>query len=267
MTTPLPALKGRTTTAQGNALGAASLDTRALKGRHNRIPTGTNPHLWAHGSTLTKRPERFEPPATPLGWVSRGVVTQGSALLHPGLSPCAALRRGRARGGCPRGCGGPPAPTGQPVKARGGTPGSTSTKCPPCPERAHEGGCVWSPSTPPGETFLPHRSPGCASRPRIGYRLPTLRVEDACDRDGVGTTDGLEAVAAASGVCGSSATCRRFRQVSASCRKKPVSSTCPTDVSKVGVLEEQSVGREKLFIHPKLMGLLTREPNAFTPYP
>ena len=100
-----------------------------------------------------------------------------------------------------------------------------------------------------------------------GYPLPTLRVENACDRDGAGTTDDLETVAAASGVCGSSATCRRFRQVSVSCRKKPVSSTCPTDVSKVGVLEEQSVGREKLFIHPKLMGLLTREPNAFTPYP
>jgi len=39
------------------------------------------------------------------------------------------------------------------------------------------------------------------------------------------------------------------------------------ELVKVGVLEEQSVGREKLFIHPKLMGLLTREPNAFTPYP
>ena len=38
------------------------------------------------------------------------------------------------------------------------------------------------------------------------------------------------------------------------------------ELVKVGVLEEQSVGREKLFIHPKLMGLLMREPNDFAPY-
>lgn len=38
------------------------------------------------------------------------------------------------------------------------------------------------------------------------------------------------------------------------------------ELVKVGVLEEQSVGLEKLFIHPKLMGLLTREPNEFAPY-
>jgi hypothetical protein len=31
-------------------------------------------------------------------------VTQGLAPLHPGLSPCAALRRGRARDACRRGC-------------------------------------------------------------------------------------------------------------------------------------------------------------------
>ncbi len=39
------------------------------------------------------------------------------------------------------------------------------------------------------------------------------------------------------------------------------------ELVKVGVLEERSVGREKLFIHPKLMELLTREPNEFAPYP
>ena len=38
------------------------------------------------------------------------------------------------------------------------------------------------------------------------------------------------------------------------------------ELVKAGVLEEQSVGREKLFIHPKLMSLLTREPNEFLPY-
>jgi Fic family protein len=34
----------------------------------------------------------------------------------------------------------------------------------------------------------------------------------------------------------------------------------------LGVLEEKPVGREKLFIHPKLMRLLTRDSNDFTPY-
>jgi hypothetical protein len=35
---------------------------------------------------------------------------------------------------------------------------------------------------------------------------------------------------------------------------------------KLGVLEEKPVGREKLFIHPKLMKLLTRDLNEFEPY-
>lgn len=35
----------------------------------------------------------------------------------------------------------------------------------------------------------------------------------------------------------------------------------------IGVLEEMAFGREKLFLHPKLMGLLTKETNDFTPYP
>lgn len=33
-----------------------------------------------------------------------------------------------------------------------------------------------------------------------------------------------------------------------------------------GVLEERTVGREKLFVHPKLLRLLTRDGNAFAPY-
>jgi hypothetical protein len=32
------------------------------------------------------------------------------------------------------------------------------------------------------------------------------------------------------------------------------------------VLQEKAVGREKLFIHPKLMRLLTQEGNTFAPY-
>ena len=35
----------------------------------------------------------------------------------------------------------------------------------------------------------------------------------------------------------------------------------------IGVLEEMTYGREKLFIHPKLMELLTKETNEFIPYP
>ncbi len=38
------------------------------------------------------------------------------------------------------------------------------------------------------------------------------------------------------------------------------------ELVKLGVLEEKLVGREKLFIHPKLMRLLTREPNDFALY-
>lgn len=34
----------------------------------------------------------------------------------------------------------------------------------------------------------------------------------------------------------------------------------------IGVLREQTLGREKLFLHPKLLALLTRDANAFEPY-
>jgi Fic family protein len=36
---------------------------------------------------------------------------------------------------------------------------------------------------------------------------------------------------------------------------------------RAGVLREQAFGKEKLFVHPKLMSLLTRDTNAFEPYP
>lgn len=38
------------------------------------------------------------------------------------------------------------------------------------------------------------------------------------------------------------------------------------DLAALGVLREIKVGKEKLFIHPKLMQLLTRDGNDFTPY-
>jgi len=37
-------------------------------------------------------------------------------------------------------------------------------------------------------------------------------------------------------------------------------------LDQIGVLKETSAGKEKLFIHPKLMTLLTRDGNAFEPY-
>ncbi len=38
------------------------------------------------------------------------------------------------------------------------------------------------------------------------------------------------------------------------------------ELVRIGVLEEKLIGREKLFIHPKLMRLLTRDSNKFAPY-
>ena len=35
----------------------------------------------------------------------------------------------------------------------------------------------------------------------------------------------------------------------------------------IGVLEEKPFGRDKLFVHPKLLQLLTRDSNSFIPYP
>ena len=38
------------------------------------------------------------------------------------------------------------------------------------------------------------------------------------------------------------------------------------ELVNVGVLEEKPVGREKLFIHPKLLRLLTQDANEFKSY-
>ena len=38
------------------------------------------------------------------------------------------------------------------------------------------------------------------------------------------------------------------------------------EMSVLGVLEEQSVDMEKLFIHPKLVKLLSRDSNQFETY-
>jgi Fic family protein len=38
------------------------------------------------------------------------------------------------------------------------------------------------------------------------------------------------------------------------------------DLVRIGVLEEKTMGKEKLFLHPKFLNLLTREGNAYTRY-
>ena len=48
--------------------------------------------------------------------------------------------------------------------------------------------------------------------------------------------------------------------------KRQAASRYLKELVNIGVLEEQAVGREKLFVHPKFLRLLTRETNAFTPY-
>ena len=48
--------------------------------------------------------------------------------------------------------------------------------------------------------------------------------------------------------------------------KRQTASKYLKDLCDAGVLNEQSVGRDKLFIHPKLMALLRGENNVFTPY-
>jgi DNA-binding IclR family transcriptional regulator len=37
-------------------------------------------------------------------------------------------------------------------------------------------------------------------------------------------------------------------------------------LSHIGVLRELAVGREKLYLHPKVLRLLTRDGNHFAPY-
>ena len=37
-------------------------------------------------------------------------------------------------------------------------------------------------------------------------------------------------------------------------------------LAEIGVLEKQAVGREKLFLHPKYLRLLTQEGNTFKKY-
>ena len=60
--------------------------------------------------------------------------------------------------------------------------------------------------------------------------------------------------------------CRITNLVDANIAKRQTASAYLKQLSDIGVLRELKVGREKLFIHPKLMRLLTQDNNGFEQY-
>ena len=60
--------------------------------------------------------------------------------------------------------------------------------------------------------------------------------------------------------------CRISDLVNKGVAKRQAASKYLKDLVALGVLVEQSVGKEKLFIHPKLMKLLSHDNNQFAPY-
>ncbi len=61
--------------------------------------------------------------------------------------------------------------------------------------------------------------------------------------------------------------CRIANLVDANIAKRQTASTYLKQLSDIGVLKEIKVGREKLFIHPKLIHLLTQDSHEFNHYP
>jgi Fic family protein len=61
--------------------------------------------------------------------------------------------------------------------------------------------------------------------------------------------------------------CRIQNIIEAEIAARQTASTYLKALVTIGVLQELSVGREKLFIHPRLMQLLTRESNLTTEFP
>lgn len=60
--------------------------------------------------------------------------------------------------------------------------------------------------------------------------------------------------------------CRISNLVDAGIAKRQTASVYLKKLAEIGVLQEQQAGREKLFINPKLMQLLDRPGNDFSPY-
>lgn len=60
--------------------------------------------------------------------------------------------------------------------------------------------------------------------------------------------------------------CRIANLVEKGIAQRQAASRYLKDLVALGVLREMQFGKEKLFVHPKLMQLLTRDSNAFVPY-
>ena len=60
--------------------------------------------------------------------------------------------------------------------------------------------------------------------------------------------------------------CRIANVVEAGIAGRQAASRYLKALAATGALREQTFGKEKLFVHAKLMTLLTREGNAFQPY-
>jgi Fic family protein len=61
--------------------------------------------------------------------------------------------------------------------------------------------------------------------------------------------------------------CRIANLVDSGIAKRQTASVYLKQLCDIGVLEEHKVGREKLFLHPKFLALLTRDSNDFAHYP
>lgn len=61
--------------------------------------------------------------------------------------------------------------------------------------------------------------------------------------------------------------CRIQNLVDADLAKRQTASEYLKELTAIGVLEERAEGREKLYLNTKFWKLLTKEPNAFDPYP
>ena len=60
--------------------------------------------------------------------------------------------------------------------------------------------------------------------------------------------------------------CRIANLTDAGIAKRQTASVYLKALADIGVLQEEKVGREKLFLHPKFLGLLTTDNNRFDPY-
>ncbi len=60
--------------------------------------------------------------------------------------------------------------------------------------------------------------------------------------------------------------CRIGNLVEAEIAKRQTASVYLKELAAIGVLREQKKGRDKLFVHPKLLRLLTQDANEFEPY-